>query len=318
MWVFFIITITLRASLYLSMAGICSLIVNIMKCGENKTNSMLHNGLLDLMNRSTCFGHYYAHHQELATIQMVSAYGSSPWLRQVAGLVHGCRFLERPVRGMFESWNIPLTVGFILSMSSTMRGQTLIKLLGAFASEKRLTTSSFLYVCSKVSKRLPYGDFHENLYLGFLPKSVGIFRLRLTSAKTETLYMKTYAPLWSSAMIGLHNWDCVPCEVHHRLMNQFLDRFEKLRKATVSFAMSVRPHRTTWLQLDGFSWNLIFEDFMKICRENSSFIKIGQEQKGSIHEDPYTFFTISRSFLLRMRNVSDKSCREHQQTFCVQ
>ena len=46
--------------------------------GENKTNSMLHNGLLDLMNRSTCFGHYSAHHQELATIQMVSAYGSSP------------------------------------------------------------------------------------------------------------------------------------------------------------------------------------------------------------------------------------------------
>ena len=57
--------------------------------------------LLDLMNRSTCFGHYYAHHQELATIQMVSVYGSSPWLWQVAGLVHGCMFLERPVRGMF-------------------------------------------------------------------------------------------------------------------------------------------------------------------------------------------------------------------------
>ena len=29
---------------------------------------MLHYGLLDLMNRSTCFGYYYAHHQELATI----------------------------------------------------------------------------------------------------------------------------------------------------------------------------------------------------------------------------------------------------------
>ena len=38
---------------------------------ESETNSMLHNGLLDLMNRSTCFGHYYAHRQELATIQMV-------------------------------------------------------------------------------------------------------------------------------------------------------------------------------------------------------------------------------------------------------
>ena len=69
-----------------------------LEVGQNRTNSMLHNGLLDLMNRSTCFGHYYAHHQELATIQMVSAYGSSPSLWQVAGLVHGCRSLERPVR----------------------------------------------------------------------------------------------------------------------------------------------------------------------------------------------------------------------------
>ena len=68
---------------------------------ESKTNSMLHNGLLDLMNRSTRFRHYYAHRQELATIQMVSEYGSSPWLWQVAGLVHGCRF-ERPGRGMLH------------------------------------------------------------------------------------------------------------------------------------------------------------------------------------------------------------------------
>ena len=57
----------------------------------------------------------------------------------------------------------------------------------------------------------------------------------------------------------------------------FLGSFAKLRKATISFVMSVRPHGTTLLQLDGFSWNLIFEDFSKICRENSRFIKIGQE-----------------------------------------
>ena len=50
---------------------------------ESKTNSTLQKGLLELMNRSTCFGHYYAHLQELATIQMVSAYASSPWLWQV-------------------------------------------------------------------------------------------------------------------------------------------------------------------------------------------------------------------------------------------
>ena len=52
----------------------------------------------------------------------------------------------------------------------------------------------------------------------------------------------------------------------------FLGAFEKLRKATTSFVMSVRPsfrkHGTTRLSLDGFSCNFIFEDFSKICREN--------------------------------------------------
>ena len=35
---------------------------------------------------------------------------------------------------------------------------------------------------------------------------------------------------------------------------------------------------------------------------------------GAFHEDQYTFFIISRSFLLRMRNASDKSCAESQNT----
>jgi len=49
----------------------------------------------------------------------------------------------------------------------------------------------------------------------------------------------------------------------------FLGAFAKLRKATVSFVMSVRqsvcpsicPHWINRLLLDGFSWNLIFEYF---------------------------------------------------------
>ena len=36
--------------------------------------------------------------------------------------------------------------------------------------------------------------------------------------------------------------------------------------------------------------------------------------KGAVHEDQYIFLIISRSFLLRMRNVSDKLCRENQNT----
>jgi hypothetical protein len=56
----------------------------------------------------------------------------------------------------------------------------------------------------------------------------------------------------------------------------FLGAFAKLRKVTISF-MSVCPHGTTRLSLDGFWLNLIFEIFSKICHENSTFIKIRQK-----------------------------------------
>jgi hypothetical protein len=45
--------------------------------------------------------------------------------------------------------------------------------------------------------------------------------------------------------------------------------------------------------------------------ENSSFIPIWQE-KGTLHEDQYTFFIISRRVLLKIKNAADKSCRENQ------
>jgi hypothetical protein len=60
----------------------------------------------------------------------------------------------------------------------------------------------------------------------------------------------------------------------------FLDAFAKLRKATFSFVMSallsVRMEKTQ-LPMNGFSWNLMFEYFSKMCRERSSSINIGQE-----------------------------------------
>ena len=63
-------------------------------------------------------------------------------------------------------------------------------------------------------------------------------------------------------------------------------------KATISFVMSVCPHGTTRLPLDEFSLNFIFENISKNCRENSSFIKIWQEQhvldmKTNIHSWSY-------------------------------
>jgi hypothetical protein len=61
----------------------------------------------------------------------------------------------------------------------------------------------------------------------------------------------------------------------------FLGAFEKLRKAITSFVMSVRPSVRPYGKIGtpmyGFSLNFIFEDFSKICRKNSIFIKMGQE-----------------------------------------
>jgi len=52
----------------------------------------------------------------------------------------------------------------------------------------------------------------------------------------------------------------------NNLGNNILDTSAKLRRATVSFVMSVRPRGTTRLPLDRRSLNFIFECFSKICR----------------------------------------------------
>jgi hypothetical protein len=60
-----------------------------------------------------------------------------------------------------------------------------------------------------------------------------------------------------------------------------LGAFANLRKETIRFVtpvcLSVRPHGTTRLPLYGFPWNFVFEYFSKICRGNSSLIKIWQK-----------------------------------------
>jgi len=78
---------------------------------------------------------------------------------------------------------------------------------------------------------------------------------------------------------------------------------------------SVRPSAgTTCHPLDGCLWNLIFEYFSKICRENSRFIKFCKDD-WYISEDQCTFMITSRPVLLRIRNVSVRSCTEYQNTF---
>jgi len=89
---------------------------------------------------------------------------------------------------------------------------------------------------------------------------------------------------WMRIFMGFflaHTWIVAMCRSVLGLYfsKLFLDAFAKFRKTTVRFVMSVL-HRTTRLSLDALSWNLIFEDFFpKICRRNSSFVAVWQEQR---------------------------------------
>ena len=71
----------------------------------------------------------------------------------------------------------------------------------------------------------------------------------------------------------------------------FLEAVAKLQKAASSFVMSVRPHGTTRPPFNGFSWNLIFDYFSKICRENSSFIKSYKINRYFTWRPVYILFT---------------------------
>ena len=97
-----------------------------------------------------------------------------------------------------------------------------------------------------------------------------------------------------------------------------LDAFAKLRKATISLVMSVRPsaclHGITRLPLDVFLWNLIFDFFFGNQSRKFHFNYNQTKIKGTLHEDQYTFFITCRLVLLRIKSVSDISCKETRNT----
>jgi len=77
--------------------------------------------------------------------------------------------------------------------------------------------------------------------------------------------------------------------------------------------MSVHLHGATWFPLNGvkkFDIRVFFENLSRTFKFHSNLTII----MGIFHEGQYTFFIITHSVLLRTRNVSDKSCRENQNT----
>jgi hypothetical protein len=97
-----------------------------------------------------------------------------------------------------------------------------------------------------------------------------------------------------------------------------LGAFANFQKLTISCVPSVRPSEwdnsasTGRIVMKFDTWV-----FLENLLSTSSFIKNLTRITDISHEDRYTFSTISRLILLRMRNVSDKSCRENQNTHFV-
>ena len=75
----------------------------------------------------------------------------------------------------------------------------------------------------------------------------------------------------------------------------------------LSACLSVRPNWTTGLALDGFSRNMVFKDFLKICRDSWILSKI-DEKNG--------YFTWGLAhFFLEIRNILDKNVSEIKTRF---
>jgi len=89
-----------------------------------------------------------------------------------------------------------------------------------------------------------------------------------------------------------------------------LGAFSNLRKATVSFVLSVRLSASTnnsaptaGIFMKFYIW-AFFENLSRKFKFHQNLTRI----TGTLHEDQCTLFILSRSFLLRMRNGSDRSC----------
>jgi hypothetical protein len=67
-----------------------------------------------------------------------------------------------------------------------------------------------------------------------------------------------------------------------------------------------------------FSWNLIFEDFSKICGENLSFIKSAKNNRFFTWRPMYIYETISLSSSQNEKCFGQKLYKKSKHTFCVQ
>jgi hypothetical protein len=112
------------------------------------------------------------------------------------------------------------------------------------------------------------------------------------------------------ALLNIHNtsypFDFCFCHSYFTVVI-LLGSFASLWKAIISFVMSVCPHGTTRLPLDGFGLNLIFGFFFRKSVDKIQVSLKSDKNNGYFMWRLFTFMAISRWILLGMRTVLDKS-----------
>jgi len=98
--------------------------------------------------------------------------------------------------------------------------------------------------------------------------------------------------------------------------NPLLRAFAKLRKATVSFVMSVCLSARSSVRIEQLAsrWTdfheILYSSIFSKIVEKFQFWLNPKTTNGTAHEDKYTFYVTSRSVLLRIKSISHKSRRE--------
>ena len=113
------------------------------------------------------------------------------------------------------------------------------------------------------------------------------------------------------------------CNSEHLKYSTFFRRVRRIAKKRLlalyvcPSRLSVCPHQKIRLPVKGFFLKFYIEVFFEYLSKKFNIHCNMTRVTGTLHEDQCAYLIISRSVLLRMRNVRDKSCRENQNTFCV-
>ena len=157
--------------------------------------------------------------------------------------------------------------------------------------------------------------------IGFLANWIHFLNLCVL---TELQICLMHKPVYQCIKInqGYNLFRKIAASVTARKQNpSFLGAFAKLQTATLSFLMSVhlsvRPLGTSRLSLDEFSWNLIFDYFSKICRENSGFIQVWQEKRVLYMQTNINLWSYLVEFFVEWEMFQTNVWRKSKHTFYV-